>query len=131
MFLEIIIKQIFQEFIGLRSKMYSILLWFSEEDKRRNEERIARGQKPIATQKNTAAGVKECVAQKELDHDKYRHTLLNQEDLQVKQTLLRSYKHQVSTIVQQRVGLTAYDDKRYMLEDGINTRAYGHYKNIE
>ena len=101
--------------------MYSILLWFSEEDKRRNEEKVARGQDPISEQKNTAAGIKECVAKKELKHDKYRRALIEQKDEYVKQTMLRSYKHQVSTIAQQKVGLTAYDDKHFMLEDGFTT----------
>ena len=101
--------------------MYSILLWFSEADKKRNEEKISKGQDPVSEQKNTAAGIKECVAKKELNHEKYRRALIEQTDEYVQQTMLRSYKHQVSTIVQQKVGLTAYDDKRFMLEDGVNT----------
>lgn len=120
---------LFQEFVGLRSKMYSILLWLSEADKKRNEEKIVRGEKAVGCQKHTAAGIKECVAKKELVHEKYRHCLLGQKDEYVQQTMLRSYKHQISTITQQRVGLTAYDDKRYMFKDGINTQAHGHYKN--
>jgi len=27
-----------------------------------------------------------------------------------------------------KIGLSAYDDKRYILEDGISSYAYGHYR---
>ena len=121
-------KQILQEFVGLRSKMYSILLWFSEEDKRRNEERILRGMAPVPEQKSTAAGVKKC-AKKDLKHELYLKTLRKREDHYVQQTVFKTHQHTIATVHQQRVGLTAYDDKRYLLEDGFTTRAHGHYRN--
>jgi hypothetical protein len=31
------------------------------------------------------------------------------------------------TVERCKGALCAYDDKRYVLEDGINTAAYGHY----
>ena len=40
---------------------------------------------------------------------------------------LRSYKHQVFTINLNKVGLSPYDDKRYISEDGVTTLAHGHY----
>ena len=39
---------------------------------------------------------------------------------------IRSYKHEVYTIEQSKIGLCSFDDKRY----NINTYAYGH-KNIK
>ena len=39
----------------------------------------------------------------------------------------QSDKHRVSTIHQVKVGLTPYDDKRYMEDDGINTLPYGNH----
>ena len=109
--------------------MYSILLWFSEEDKKRNEERVLRGMAPVCQQKNTAAGVKKYLAKRELKHELYLKTLMEQEDHHIRQTMFRTRHHNIHTVQQQRVGLTAYDDKRFVLEDGFNTRAHGHYRN--
>ena len=42
--------------------------------------------------------------------------------------VIRSYKHEVYTEEVNKVALCSDDDKRYILEDGINTLAWGHYK---
>ena len=42
--------------------------------------------------------------------------------------VIRSHKHNVFTEEVNKVALSANDDKRYILEDGINTLALGHYK---
>ena len=94
-----------EEFIGLRSKCYSIKLKNSS--------------------KSTAAGVKKSVA-KHIDHEKYKETLVTQKDYFISQMLIRSTNHDIFTIKQNKVGLTSYDDKRYLLEN--ETLAYGHYK---
>ena len=122
---------LFQEFIGLRSKMNSQKLHLSEADKRRSEEAVGRGKKKTKDHNVTAAGVKMKVAKRELTHDLYRATLINHNDHYVTQKILRSYNHRISNITQHRVGLTAYDDKRFILDDGVTTRAHGHYRNKE
>ena len=94
-----------EEFIGLRSKCYSIKLKNSS--------------------KSTAAGVKKSVA-KHIDHEKYKETLVTQKDYFISQMFIRSTNHDIFTIKQNKVGLTSYDDKRYLLEN--ETLAYGHYK---
>ena len=94
-----------EEFIGLRSKCYSIKLKNSS--------------------KSTAAGVKKSVA-KHIDHEKYKETLVTQKDYFISQMLIRSTNHDIFTIKQNKVGLTSYDDKRYLLEN--ETLAYGHYR---
>jgi hypothetical protein len=38
---------------------------------------------------------------------------------------IRSEKHQISTIEINKIGLCAFDDKRYILNDGFTTLAYG------
>ena len=45
-----------------------------------------------------------------------------------KMNVIRSEKHQVYTMTLNKVSLSAYDDKRYILRDGIKSYAYGHYK---
>jgi hypothetical protein len=103
-----------KEFIGLRSKCYSILTVTEK-------------------QKSTAAGVKRNVRDSDLHHDLYRQILLGGDqpikDHYIRQKTFRSHKHVVYTIDQSKVGLTRYDDKRWLLNDGITTRPHGHYKN--
>ena len=94
-----------EEIIGLRSKCYSI--------------KVKDGSKA------TDAGVKKAVA-KHITHERYRQTLINQEDYFITQKTIRSENHDIFTIAQRKVGLTSYDDKRYLLED--ETLAHGHYK---
>ena len=94
-----------EKFIGLRSKCYSI--------------KVRDGSKA------TAAGVTKALA-KHITHERYRQTLINQEDYFITQKTIRSENHDIFTIKQNKVGLTSYDDKRYLLEN--ETLAYGHYK---
>jgi len=98
------------EFVGLRAKCYSIL----HDDE---------------NQKNTAKGVTRCVRDKYLKHEQYYNALFNQEQLTQIQRGFRSEKHQVYTIETEKIVLSPFDNKRYILEDGITTRAYGHYLN--
>ena len=109
--------------------MYSIKLSLSDEQKRRSEEAVAQGKKKIDDHKLTAAGVKKKVAKRELTHDLYRRALLDHKDHYIVQKTLRSYNHTISNITQHRIGLSAYDDKRYILNDGVSTRAHGHFRN--
>ena len=41
---------------------------------------------------------------------------------------IRSESHEIYSIKLNKIGLSPYDDKRYILNDGMNTLAYGHYK---
>ena len=40
----------------------------------------------------------------------------------------RSTNHVLETVEMTKVCLNAFDDKRYILQNGANTLAYGHYK---
>ena len=42
--------------------------------------------------------------------------------------VIRSHLHEIYTEEINKVALSANDDKRIILEDGIHTLAYGHYK---
>jgi len=46
--------------------------------------------------------------------------------LEMKQ--IRSFNHELYTITLNKIGLSCYDDKRYILEDGVTSLAYGHKK---
>ena len=42
--------------------------------------------------------------------------------------VLRSYNHTIYTETVNKVALSPFDDKRYILKDNINTLAWGHHK---
>ena len=44
--------------------------------------------------------------------------------------LFRSYKHEMYTISIDKVGLSPYDDKRYVKDNGVDTWAHGHYQTL-
>jgi hypothetical protein len=96
------------EFVGLRSEMYSLLTY----DKKLS--------------KTTAKGVKNRYIVKNVLHDAYLRTLRKETIEHGKYRLFRSRAHRIETVKCCKVALCAYDDKRYVLEDGVATLAYGH-----
>ena len=42
--------------------------------------------------------------------------------------IILSEKHSIGTYLLHKVSLSCYDDKRYILDDGINSLAYEHKK---
>ena len=97
------------EFIGLRSKMYSI--------------KLANGKDKY---KKAAAGVKKSVAQTKLTHNMFGDTLNNLSKTITPQKFFRSHNHDMFLINIEKTSLSAYDDKRYILPDNISTLSYGH-----
>lgn len=100
-----------REFVGLRSKMYSLQV--SQNDK-----------KP----KLTAKGVSRTYVKHHLHHELYLQTLQSGRVTTAKFRNFRSYKHRIHTVEIEKVCLSAFDNKRYILSDGITTLAYGHCK---
>ena len=100
---------IISEFVGLRSKMYS---YIKENQK---EER-------------TAKGIKKNIIKNNIKHRDYKETLFNKKQMHHKMKTIRSQNHQLRSYEINKVSLSCYDDKRYILEDGIHSYAYGHYK---
>jgi len=98
-----------KEFIGLRSKMYSIL-------KNNNEG------------KKTAKGISRNVIKKELNHETYKEILDTSGRMYSHMKFIRSKKHRIYTMDINKVSLSAYDDKRWITDDGISSFAYGHYR---
>ena len=106
-------SKIITEFVGLRAKMYS----FKTEE----------------YESKKAKGIKKLVVKKDLKFDDYKRSLFGSTKTDIQQTTkfntIRSYKHEVYTIEQSKIGLCSFDDKRYLI-DNVNTYAYGH-KNIK
>ena len=59
-------------------------------------------------------------------HRLYKDVLGKRQDTVVTQHLIRSRLQVLETVSQVRTGLSAYDDKRYILDDGVSTLPYGH-----
>ena len=121
------------EFVGLRAKMYSV-------NNASNNNRMK------------AKGIPSNYVSREFNHSDYIEALLN-ETLECKYNCdldellgfdsnsrksamtsfntIRSKDHKLSTVNITKLGLNAYDDKRYILNDGIHTLAHGHYRITE
>ena len=97
------------EFIGLRAKCYSLLYDQNKE-------------------KQTAKGTKSAVKKALLRHHHYFDVLTNLSTVKVTQNVIKSRKHDVGSYHQTKTSLTAFDTKRWICNDGVNTLAYGHYE---
>ena len=93
------------EFVGLKSKMYSY----------RTESETNK----------TAKGVKKNVIQKDISHSNYLDCLQNNQIMRHKMRTIRSDRHVISSYQINKTSLSCYDDKRYILDDGITSLAYG------
>jgi hypothetical protein len=110
---------IINSFVGLRSKMYSYTFDIPEKDK---AGKVKKHQK--------LKGVSRTVVEKCIDHELYKSCLAERVMVhKVEIFSIQSKNHKVFTNKQEKVGLSAFDDKRFILPDGITTRAHGHYLN--
>lgn len=100
--------KIMKEFVGLRSKMYSIDVI--------NGKKISK-----------AKGVKRSVVNKFNILD-YKNCLFNKSIIYRDMTVFRSKLHNIYTQNLNKVALSSLDNKRFVLDDNINTYAWGHYK---
>ena len=104
---------IITSFVGLKSKMYSYLEEKQDGDIKNNKK---------------AKGITKTVTKKQLTHAHYLACLYNTTISKNKINVIRSNNHQLSTYEINKTSLSCYDDKRYILDDGIRSYAYGHYK---
>ena len=101
--------KIIKEFVGLRSKQYSFVMDDGGETKK-------------------CKGIKKQIVERSIRHEHYKTCLTTGKELLRKQNILRSYEHEVYTEEVNKVALSALDDKRHILSDGMDTLALGHYK---
>ena len=67
---------------------------------------------------------------KRLTFDDYEQTVQCKSVKNVAVNSIRSDRHRIYTYHIDKIGLSGFDDKRYILEDGITTLAHGHHKTI-
>ena len=98
-----------KEFVGLRAKLYSFIMEDGKENKR-------------------CKGVKKQVVESSITHEDYKTCLRTGKEQLRKQNIIRSYEHEVFTEEVNKIALSSIDDKRYILDDGIHTLAWGHHR---
>lgn len=74
----------------------------------------------------TAKGVPK-TAKKKMTFEDYKTTLDTSSVSTVTFRSIRGVKHNNQTFEFKKRGLSAQDDKKYILPDGVNTLSYGHY----
>ena len=82
-------------------------------------------------EKKTAAGVVRTVKEGHLRFEQYLMTLQIMKRHFATQNRITSKAHNLFTVNQTKVALSAVDTKRYILNDGIHTIAYGHCRIAE
>ena len=96
-----------REFVGLRAKMYSL-------------------QAPSKDFKK-AKGIQKHYVRKHVRHENFLEVLRKtRRNTTAKFCAIRSTNHEVNTVEVTKLCLCAFDDKRYILDDGVHTLAYGH-----
>ena len=96
-----------REVVCLRSKLYSIDY--------------------VGGKKQSAKGVQNSI-KKTLNHDLFRNCLFSKKELIKTMTQLRSHCHQIVVNEIDKVAISSFDDKRFLLENGVSSLAYEHYK---
>ena len=99
------------EFVGLRSKMYSMLPL--EGDK-----------------KATAKGVSQRITRQVIKHQDYRNCLMNNEQMSHKMVKIGHTHHQLETQDILKKSLSPFNDKKWIQKNGshFTTHSFGHYK---
>ena len=111
------------EFVGLRAKNYSYvhdnyiglrsLLFLFDED---------------GTEHKKCKGIKKNVTKNDICFLDYKTCLFTNVTQLRKMNVFRSHLHNVYSEEINKIALSANDDKRVILEDGIHTLAHGHFK---
>ena len=94
------------EFVGLKSKLYSM-------------------KKIDGKESNTAKGVSIAT-----EFDKFKDVLFNEKIIRHKIKRIQNKKHKLGMYEIDKISLSCFDDKRYVLDDSIRTLAYFHKDSV-
>ena len=93
---------IIDEFVGLKSKMYSI-------------------RKINGSESSTAKGVNIAT-----EFNEFKDVLFNKKIIRHKMKRKQAKKHKIGTYEIDKISLSCFCDKRFVLDDGVHTLAYFH-----
>ena len=102
--------KIIEGFVGLRAKLYSYKMFEGKEEKK-------------------CKGIKKAVIKKQISFDDYKECLFSKKPQMRKMNVIRSHQHEIFSETVNKIALSADDDKRIILDDGISTLALGNIKN--
>ena len=74
----------------------------------------------------TSKGVRKYVIQENITHENYKDCFLNGKQMLHSMRTIRSDHHQLGSYELNKITLSCFDDRRYILDDGIHSYAYGH-----
>ena len=94
--------KLISEFIRLKSKMYSLIDV--------NDEEVTK-----------VKGVN-----KKIRHKEFVDVLCNKKVIRYNMKIIQSRLHKIGTYNVRNISLSCFDDKRYVLDDGVNSLAYFH-----
>ena len=94
-----------RDFVGLKSKMNSFIDVYNEENKKK--------------------GVSKDIV-KNIRHKDYIHVLFNKKIIRDKMRIIQSKLHKIGTYEVFKISYSWLDDKRYLLDGGINSFAFFH-----
>eukprot|EP00794_Sanderia_malayensis_P000925 gene925-biopygen184 len=101
--------KVMDEFIVLRPKMYSCKIVGGNSLKK-------------------AKGIKKHVVEKPINHQDYQQCLTMHQVFAHEQCNIIPKNQMTYSVRQKQTSLTPFDDKRYILEDGIHSLPYGHHR---
>ncbi|CAJ0754002.1 17690_t:CDS:2 [Entrophospora sp. SA101] len=120
------------EAVCLKPKMYSVLPVGHDPKTPKTEADFEKELEEEGWQKKhgiqKAKGVKKSVVKRELRHDKFLECLKTRKITRHDMYGLRSYDHQIYLERVNKIGLNPYDNKRWILSDGIQTLPYGDWR---
>ena len=96
--------KIIAEFVGLRSKMYSIVTV--------DDEKIVRAKE----------------VNRKLIHSEFVDVLFDEKVVRHCMKRILAKRNKIGTYDIRKISLSCFDDKRYVLNDGVNSLAYGHVR---
>ena len=103
--------KIIKEFVGLRAKLYSFKMHTALHE---------------GKEEKKCKGVKKVVVKKKISHQDYKDCLFGGGPQMRKMNAIRSHRHEIFTETVNKVALSANDDKRVIMADGIHTLSHGH-----
>ena len=68
--------------------------------------------------------------EKEITHEHYKEALFGRKQLMHKMKILRSEGHEMYGMCMNKISISPFDTKRRIADDGIQTLAYGHFRQL-
>ena len=112
-----------EEFVGLRPKCYAFMCTCKVDQNVLKHVDLV--------EKKTAKGVKRKVKDDHLRFGHYLDVLRSFESYVCKQNIISTSAHTVRTVHSRKVGLAAFDTKRWLCDDTIHTHSYGNRDTVE